>query len=112
MFANVSVTADGFSEARSSASMSASAEVYTLGGLIKDVNTVIDAQALVNCLGNATFSGDAIINADGTITALGYLLGEEWSDSEVGTETWTTSSTGSEVWVEDTPESNTWLRQG
>ena len=72
----------------------------------------INATALAECLANATFSGDAIINSNGTITAIGYVLGEEWSDSAVGSETWSTVSFGNEIWVEDTPESNTWLRQG
>jgi hypothetical protein len=80
--------------------------------LIIGARSEIYAPAVVECLAVARYAGEATINSNGVITATGYLLGEEWSDSEVGTETWTTSSTGSEVWVEDTPESNTWLRQG
>ena len=70
------------------------------------------ANGLVSTNPQAIWSANATPSSRATITASGIVLGEEWSDSAVGTETWAESSTGNEVWVEDTPESNTWLRKG
>lgn len=127
-----SVITDGLSLAYATGSIFNSLEVTANNVRIRTNSAGINAEAFSTALGGQVFAGHASITADGTvttnpqaiwwayatpssratITASGTVLGEEWSDSAVGTETWAESSTGNEVWVEDTPESNTWLRKG
>jgi hypothetical protein len=114
MFSNSSVSADAFRIVSFVGHVDVTASVYALGGyeLRSEAISYVNATATVTSLANATWSANANITPNGTVIVNGTVLGEEWSDSAVGSETWSTVSTGNEVWVEDTPESNTWLRQG
>lgn len=58
------------------------------------------------------FNVSPTISASGTVTAIGYRLGEEWTTSTAGTETWTTIATGTETWTTATAGSNTWSQIG
>jgi hypothetical protein len=61
---------------------------------------------LVN--GNAVFSANSSINGIGTIVVIGYRVGEEWSNSGVGSNTWTAASVTGNNWTDKNTGSNTW----
>ena len=50
--------------------------------------------------------------ATGTVTAIGYKLGEEWNDVSTGSEVWTDSTVGTELWNDVSVGSDIWYRKG
>ena len=55
---------------------------------------------------------DGSIKTIATVTGIGYVLGEEWSDATIGTETWTEVSASSDTWTEQIGNTNIWQRKG
>ncbi len=95
-------------------------------------NAHVNAFATITASANAVLAGFAYVEGVGTVTAIGYIQGEEWTptpfstdtwtDSTLSTDTWTTiasstdtwsdSTASSDVWTEVTPSNDIWLRQG
>jgi hypothetical protein len=49
---------------------------------------VVNGQALVDMNGNAVFAGIGVIDANAIVISNGRIMGDEWTDQPVGTETW------------------------
>ena len=72
----------------------------------------------MSVVGNATFRGVAAISASGTLTVVGKILGEDWTNvsydantwsaTSVGTNNWTPISVGTNSWTPVSAGSNTW----
>ena len=70
------------------------------------------SQVPYSTLSGITREGVASIDGIAILTAIGYRLGEEWSDSVTGSEVWSTSSTSSDVWTDSAVGSDIWYRKG
>ena len=109
---NVQVEVNGSSISSAIGSITGFSTVSALGGFLNSANAQINSFATIVTSPNATWAGFAYVEGNGTITAKGNRLGEEWNTSTAGTETWTNVSVGTNTWTETTTSDNTWLRQG
>jgi hypothetical protein len=58
-------------------------------GTVQSANiAVVNGQALVDMNGNAVFAGIGLIDANAIVISNGRIMGDEWTDQPVGTETW------------------------
>lgn len=81
-------------------------------------DATLNGLATLIARGNAIFGLNAILSCLGYVLAVGFRLGEEWTDETAGTNTWSDSaissdtwmakSIGEESWTDITPSSNTW----
>jgi len=78
------------------------------GGYLKEFTPVINVEATAVALPNVIWSANAVITSNGYASALGYILGEEWTDTTFGTDTWNETSTGVETWNAISYGSDTW----
>jgi hypothetical protein len=53
----------------------------------------------VNGVATKVASASISITGIGSIIAIGYRIGEEWSNSSTGSNTWTDKTTGSNTWL-------------
>lgn len=65
----------------------------------------------VNANGTTIKIGNGSINGIASIIVIGYKIGEEWSNSSIGSNTWTDASVTGNTWTDKTTGSNTWLPQ-
>jgi hypothetical protein len=85
--------------------------VTGLGNAVFSANGLLIGIGTVDANGNAVFSGNSSITGIASIIAIGYRIGEEWSNSSVGANTWMDASVTSNTWTDKTTGSNTWLPQ-
>jgi hypothetical protein len=57
------------------------------------------------------YSGQAVIDANGTVVAIGTILGEEWVVVPPEINTWTIAAASSDVWTDSTVGDNDWKLQ-
>jgi hypothetical protein len=58
-----------------------------------------------------TFSAGGLLNIVMSTDLAARILGEDWTDSAIGTETWTDAVTGSELWTVQPSDNEVWLQQ-
>jgi hypothetical protein len=63
---------------------------------------IVDGNGTTIRLANSSIIGIA------SIIAIGYRIGEEWSNSSVGPNTWTDANVTGNTWTNKTVDSNTW----
>jgi hypothetical protein len=85
--------------------------VAGLGNAVFSTNGSLIGIGTVNASGGVLFSANSSINGVASIIAIGYRIGEEWSNSSVGANTWTDASVTGNTWTDKTTGSNTWLPQ-
>jgi hypothetical protein len=79
-----------------------------LGGILASANGSIVGIGTVDANGNAILAGNSSITGIASIIVIGYRIGEEWSNSAVGSNTWTAASVTGNNWTDKTADSNTW----
>ena len=129
IFNNVTFSANGYLTRYAIANITVSNQVTTNGYLIRLVTPSINATANVTAYPRAIWNGIGnAMSSNLSVTALGTVLGEEWSDSAVGNEVWNWVSNPLYVeigywdndyvfetdalWTDSPSSSNVWLRQG
>ena len=86
--------------------------IYAVGDVLAtDGAGSITGIGTVNGVATKILSRNSSITGIGSIIAIGYRIGEEWSNSSVGSNTWTDASVTSNTWTDKTTGSNTWLPQ-
>lgn len=87
-------------------------DFIAFGGYLREFTPVINVETTAVALPNTIWSASAIVTANGYVDAVGYILGEEWTDTPFGTDTWNTISAGSDTWTPIPSSSNTWNKKG
>lgn len=93
------------------ASVISEAIVSALGGVEYSAFASVNAEAIVVCLPSTVFSSSANVNAQAIFSAIGGIIGEEWSDSDFSPTSWQNVVPGSDSWTPISQSSQTWLRQ-
>jgi hypothetical protein len=107
--ANAILSAQGTRVQFVSGSIDANATVSAQGIRIRGVSGAISGFASVSAYPNATWAGNASIQAVTVCSATGQIIGEEWSDVIPQTDTWTEQSASSNIWTPVAPSSGTWF---
>jgi hypothetical protein len=71
-------------------------------------NAHVDAFAIVTASPNAILAGFAYVEGIGTVTAKGYIQGEEWTPTPFSSDTWTDSTFSTDTWTAISPSTDTW----
>jgi hypothetical protein len=106
--ANAILSAQGTRVQFVSGSIDANATVSAQGIRIRGVSGAISGLASVSAYPNATWAGNASIQAVTVCSVTGQIIGEEWSDVVPQTDTWTEQSASSNIWTPINPGSNFW----
>jgi hypothetical protein len=103
------LTADGLRTRLGNTSITGTATVSALGGFTALGSASVEGLATLELPSITVIrQADASINGLGTVTALGTILGEEWTDVPIEENTWSEVSASSDLWTDVPVENNTW----
>ena len=88
ILSSVTVTANGYKILHFSAQVNATGNVSALPNATFSCSASVDTTATISSVPNAIWSAGGAVTTESLITAQGYKLGEEWTDSPVGNDTW------------------------
>ena len=71
----------------------------------------IDIEVTASSANSITLHATGVKPIEMTVAGIAKILGEDWTNTAVGTETWTDATLGSEVWTIQPSDNEGWLRQ-
>jgi hypothetical protein len=71
-------------------------------------STTLFAIATLLANGNAIFALKAALSCLSYLIAVGFIIGEEWTDEQAGTNTWIDKNSDQNIWTDKTIGTNTW----
>ena len=110
--ATATLTADYQRIRNNTIALLSDSDFIATGGYLKTFSPSIEVNTDVTSLGNVVYRPTVTVNGLADLNAVGYILGEEWSDTTFGSDTWNTISSGSDTWTEKPSSSNTWNKKG
>ena len=85
--------------------------VSAIGGVEYEGTGSVVCQATVSINANTIFSANATVNGTVLVNCFGRILGDNWSDETVGSESWTGISASTTTWTVETAGSESWTAQ-
>lgn len=103
-----SLTADALRVKLGEAEITGSLQLTALGGINAEAFAYIQAFGTISVSPGLIFSGAGAFSGVGTVTARGYIFGEEWSNVPEEVNTWTPVAPESNTWTPVQAGQNTW----
>lgn len=83
--------------------------VSASSSITRVAKAIINAIATVVARGSYITNGIAVIVASASVFCNAKIIGEEWSQEQIGSENWTDIPDSSDVWTEKQTGNETWL---